>query len=285
MAPGAAPTVDPGRFALLADTHIWQHRGQAYRGVKPAENFLQARRQVLALRPAPANLLVAGDCAFLHGDAADYAALVDLTGPARAAGVALHFALGNHDQRENFQRVAARVCGQERPAPLEGRHAAILETPLANWFLLDSLVKTNQTPGELGKAQRAWLGKALDARPDKPALVLAHHYPYLAMPGGLKDAADLLALLVARKQAKAFIFGHSHMWRVAQIEGLHLVNLPAVAWVFDPKEPHGWVDLTLARDGATLVLNSLDPKHAAHGQRVNLKWRPGEQSGKQSRAA
>ena len=41
----AEAKVDPNRWALLADTHVWERRDGAYRGVKPAENFLQARAE------------------------------------------------------------------------------------------------------------------------------------------------------------------------------------------------------------------------------------------------
>jgi hypothetical protein len=33
------------------------------------------------------------------------------------------------------------------------------------------------------------------------------------------------------------------------------------------------VDVALGERGAALVLQSLDPKHSKHGQRVELKWK------------
>ncbi len=47
----------------------------------------------------------------------------------------------------------------------------------------------------------------------------------------------------------------------------------------DAKEPRGWLDVTLQKTGVTVVINSLDrkhakhAKHAKHGERHELKWR------------
>ena len=54
---------------------------------------------------------------------------------------------------------------------------------------------------------------------------------------------------------------------------IHLVNVPATAWLFDSKQPRGWLDVTLQQAGATVVMNALDKKHAKHGERHELKWR------------
>ena len=183
----------------------------------------------------------------------------------------LHLILGNHDQRENFSKAIAPTLPGAAPSPVDGKLVSVLETPLANWFLLDSLDKTAVTAGELGKAQLDWLAKALDARPEKPAIVMAHHY--LFYPGGLEDSDALLEVLTPRPQVKAYVFGHSHMWQRWTWRGIHLINLPAVAWVFDPAQPHAWVDMKLTATGATLVLSSLDKTHPKHGERVELKWR------------
>ena len=109
--------------------------------------------------------------------------------------------------------------------PLASHQVSVVEAKRVNWFLLDSLVKTNSTPGELGKGQLDWLAGALDARPGKPALVMVHHDPKLPLPRiptCLIDTEQLYAVLVPRKQVKALIFGHTHRWHHARHEGIHL---------------------------------------------------------------
>ena len=214
---------------------------------------------------------MAGDTAFREGLSGDYAVLLDLAKPIRTAGMPLHLALGNHDQRDNFRKAIARAEPKQERSPLADKCVAVLETPRVNWFLLDSLDKTNVTAGLLGKAQLEWLARALDARASKPAIVLAHHYLFL--PGGLEDSDALLDVLVPRRQVKAYVFGHSHAWKHTTWQGIHLLNLPAVSWVFDNSQPHGWVDLTLTTSGATVVLHALDKKHPKNGERLDLKWR------------
>jgi 3',5'-cyclic-AMP phosphodiesterase len=265
---GAAAT-DPNRFALLADTHVWEHRDGIHRGVKPAEHLSQAIREIAALDPHPAGAILCGDCVYLEGHAADYATLAELVRPLSTAGIPLHLLPGNHDNRENLW--AAFPEAKPKKPLLPGRHVAIVETPHANWFLLDSLEKTNSTPGLLGKEQLAWLAKALDARAEKLALVMAHHD--LGKAESLRDAADLMDVLVPRKQVKAYFFGHTHAWRVSARQNIHLVNLPACAWVFDSSQPYGWVDIRLEAGGAKLVLNTLDKTHPKSGDRAELKWR------------
>ncbi|MEI9897932.1 MAG: metallophosphoesterase [Chthoniobacter sp.] len=100
--------------------------------------------------------------------------------------------------------------------PLASRRVSIVEAGHANWFMLDSLDVTNQTPGRLGDEQRAWLAKALDARADKPALVMVHHNPVFADGNktGLLDTAELIAILAPRRHVKALLFGHTHTWRL-----------------------------------------------------------------------
>ncbi len=110
---------------------------------------------------------------------------------------------------------------------------------------MDSLFKTNFTPGLLGKDQLQWLAKSLDARADKPALLIAHHN--LEGLTGLQDAAALLQIAVDHQQVKAYFYGHTHQWKVRREKEIHLVNVPATAWLFDAKEPRGWLDVTLQR--------------------------------------
>jgi 3',5'-cyclic AMP phosphodiesterase CpdA len=262
---------DPNHWVWLSDTHIWEERDKAHRATKPALNFGIVRRGILALPSRPAGAIVTGDCAYMVGEPGDYMVLAEEVKPLREAGIPLHFAFGNHDERNNFPAAFAEVR-QEKP-PVADKCVAVVETPHANLVLLDSLVKTKYTPGELGKPQLAWLAKTLDARADKPAIVMAHHDPDNGLGSGLLDTKALFDVLLPRKHVKAYVFGHTHRWQVSKKDDLHLVNLPPTAWVFAAGMPQGWVEVTLAAGGATLVLHCLDPKHAKDGEKVELKWR------------
>lgn len=268
----SVPT-DPNRFALLADTHVCEAPDRVQSGIKPVENFRLARAEVLALRPRPAAVIVAGDCAFNEGLPGDYATLAAEVRPIREAGIPLWFALGNHDHRGNFY-AAFPDARPKRAPPVTDKHVALVHSPHADWLLMDSLQKTNYTPGRLGEEQLKWVAGALDARPDRPALLVAHHNPDDApKTSGLEDTGPLLETLKGRKQARAYVYGHTHTWRHAKDGGLHLINVPTLVWVFDKAQPRGWLDAQLKPDGITLVLHALDKEHAAHGQKLELAWR------------
>jgi len=261
-------------WALLADTHVAADARQVQRQVNMSEHLAAATREIVARRERPAGVLVLGDCAFNRGEPEDYGQFTGLIKPLRAEGLPVYLTLGNHDQREHFRS----ALEPEAPAtrPVADKQTAVVETKLVNWFLLDSLEKTLQTPGALGDAQLQWLAAVLDARPDKPAVVCLHHNPGLDGNLGLKDTARLWEVLRPRKQVKAWVYGHTHHWEVTRDEsGIHLVNLPPVAYVFREGDPSGWVQAKLSAEGMTLELRSLDPQHAAHGKVKELKWRAG----------
>jgi len=269
----AAGQADPHRFALLSDTHIDTDPARVAREINLADHLSSVVAGVRALDTVPAGLFINGDCALDIGRPGDYSTLSNLLDPL-VGKIPLHLLLGNHDNREVFYD----TLREHRPAaPLvESKHVSIVETPRANWFLLDSLEGVKKVPGLLGDEQRAWLARALDERVNKPALVMLHHNPVTPTGGkttGLIDTAELLAVLQPRPQVKAIFFGHTHTWRHTQQNGLHLINLPAVAYRFNETEVTGWTDCRLRDTGMTLEIRAHDEKHAAHGQRVEFNWR------------
>jgi len=269
----AAAPADEHSWALLADPHIAADRAAVSRGAKLADKLAAAVKEVLALPTLPANVLINGDCALKLGEPGDYATFADLIKPLREARMTLHLTLGNHDDRATFRKVLESQ--QEAVRPLADRNVAIVRTARANFFLLDSLDVVDKTPGHLGEAQLAWLARHLDLNADTPAIVCVHHNLNDARAqNGIVDSKPLLAVLEPRKHVKAYIFGHTHVWSVKEhASGIHLVNLPAVGYPFAETQPTGWVHCMLTETGATVKLSSLDPKHAAHGQTVDLKWR------------
>lgn len=265
-------STDPHRLALLSDVHIAADRSAHERGVTMYDHLEHVVAEVAKLDPKPAAAFINGDCAYHLGMTADYQTLVSLLQPLRQRGFPLHLEMGNHDNRENLWKTIPN--SEAHVEPLEQRQVMILKYPQANFFLLDSLDKTNHTPGTLGKQQLDWLAGALDERKGKPAIVMVHHNPNHGLgASGLTDTKALFDTLLPRRQVKALFYGHTHEWTITKQEDLHCVNLPAVAYVFMPGQPSGWVDAHLKENGISLELRCIDRSHPKHGEKVSLTWR------------
>jgi len=264
--------IDANSWALLADPHIDADPKAVNKAVNMTDHLTAVSREVLALPERPAGVFVVGDCAFSKGEPGDYAQFTGLIEPMRAGGLPLHLTLGNHDQRDHFW--AALETEKAARRPVADKQVALIKSELVNWFMLDSLEKTLQTPGALGADQLKWLAETLDANAQQAAVIVVHHNPGLDGNLGLKDTEALLEVLRPRRHAKAWVYGHTHNWKVTQDEsGIHLVNLPPVSYVFRAGDPAGWVHATLRENGMKLELRSFDPQHPAQGQIVDLKWR------------
>src|SRR5436190_1757335 len=262
----ATKPLDHDSWAFLSDTHLAADQSFLCRGINMVQHFNIVSKELLALPRRPAGVFLTGDCAYNQGESGDYALLTELITPIRLAQMPVHLALGNHDQREHFWSAFHDEGAARRP--VADRQVALLKTSRANWFILDSLDKTLSTPGLLGPEQLHWLAKSLDEHQSKPALVLVHHNPGLNGGNmGLKDTLPFLEIIRPRKQVKAYIYGHTHNWKVEQDHsGIHLINLPPVAYVFHDGDPSGWVHATLKSNGIRLEFRSIDPNHRAHGE-------------------
>ena len=279
----AAKSSDTEIWALLSDTHIDADPTKiSSQGVNMAEHLRQVIKEVVAEKDTLAGVIIDGDCAFLDGQPGDYTTLIELLKPLRDAGLPIHFTLGNHDDRDKFSAALGDASGE---SPVAGTLCSLIETPIANLILLDSLRYVNKVEGEFGPEQLDWVAKMIDASPGKPAIVIGHHYPQVfredIIPGdkkvkisGLVDSEAFLQTLSTRPAAKAYIYGHSHTWLLKQEpDGLHEINLPPTAYVFDKARPSGWVRATISKTGLSLELRSIDPAHAEHGQLKTLTWR------------
>ncbi|QDT95430.1 metallophosphoesterase family protein [Gimesia aquarii] len=259
---------------LLNDTHI----GEKHPANSPVPSHLrQVVSELVGLKRKPACVLINGDLALKDGQPGDYRHFAKLIRPLREAKIDTHLTLGNHDQRDVFYEVMKEE--QPESPPVKSRHISVVQTRYANFFLLDSLHKTMVTQGTLGKEQRTWLAKALDAHSEKPAIIVTHHNPRLGgnpvhFPGGLTDSVELWKLLVARPQVKAYIHGHIHHRGNAQHQGIHIFNTPATSYVANPdKSTTGWTIARLSPKGITLTTRTNDEEHAWNHQSKTLHWR------------
>ncbi len=270
----AADSAASSRWALLSDPHIGPKVESVNRDTNMADHLRASVTEVLATKSPLAGVFINGDCALKAGLPDEYTTFTSLVKPFSEAGLPLHMTLGNHDDRTNFWK--ALNVASDAARPVRSKHVSVVKSTLVNWFLLDSLDVVDKAPGRLEPAQRDWLAKSLDAHSDKAALVMVHHNPHLdpTKPNtSLQDTAELFEVLLPRQHVKALFFGHSHKWDVKEKDGLHLVNLPAVAYPFAKEQPTGWVDCLLNAGGTTLELRAHNDQHPAHGKKTELKWR------------
>lgn len=260
-------------WALLSDPHLAADAKLMSRGINMTGHFKQVSQELLALSGDPPTVLITGDCAYNTGELNDYARLRELLIPIRERGLPVHLALGNHDHRERFWQAFTEES--RAPRPLRDRQVALLRTNPVNWFVLDSLETTLSSPGLLGPEQLQWLARALDENPSTPAFVVIHHNPGINGGNlGLKDTFPLFEVIRPRTQVKAYIYGHTHAWKIeTDTSGIHLINLPPVSYVFRTGLPTGWVHAQLSDHGMQLELRCTDHTHEDHGQKISLEWR------------
>lgn len=269
-------------WALLSDTHIAADREKVVRGANMAEHLERVIAEILNEGESLRGVIIDGDVALDDGQPGDYVRLKELLQPLAAAGLPVHCTLGNHDDRVNF--LAAYPEFADSSAVAE-KHCSVIETGHAALILVDTLRFVNKVEGEIGEAQRQWISAYLSRHPDKPAILIGHHYPQVfrtdIIPSpeeikisGLVDSEPFLGLLGSHPAAKAYLYGHSHRWGIEQDEDrVHRVNLPPTAYVFDETRPSGWVRATLSSTGMKLELRSLDTTHPSHGEIHDLAWR------------
>jgi 3',5'-cyclic-AMP phosphodiesterase len=259
-------------LVLLSDTHISSDRKHDPRQQGPMwDHFVRVRSEILRSESRPRALLINGDCAFSKGLPADYAALLEGLEPIRAAGLPVHLGLGNHDSRANIQE----ILPADATVTAQGLDHRVMRVsmPHANWYMLDSLDQTNHTPGRLGAEQLKWLARSLDQNPQRPAILMMHHQPDYNAPeisNGLRDTPALMNVISKRKQVKAVLFGHTHVWKHYEREGIHFINLPTTAYVFKPEQPIGWVDAHVTSGNLRLQLHAITPNHPQHLQVLEL---------------
>ncbi len=274
---GCAPRVGSsgraqGWYALLSDPHIAEDLSASLRGEVMADNLRVAVAQILGADDPPRGVMVNGDLALERGLGGDYSSFLRICQPLRDAALPLHLAMGNHDDRANL--LAALSPGPEREsAHVHQKMTAIVEGSELRFVVLDSQEGVNVTSGQLGPEQRRWLADDLDAHPQTPTVVMVHHHLDAIARPALRDTAALLDLIRPRRQVKMVIYGHTHMWEIRTVDGVVWMNLPALGYRFQKREPLGWVILRPRAGGAEVQLVCVGGDRTSNGQRRSLTWR------------
>lgn len=271
----AAPEGQPW-VAFVSDTHIAADPARTSRNNNMTNNLKAVVAEILAEPTRPQAVLIDGDLALANGQKGDYEQILKLLAPLVDAGVPIHLALGNHDNRENFRQVLAEspILKNRKATSIESHHTTDVTIAGVRFIVLDSLQKPDYTPGALGEGQRTWLKETLDQQKETPTVIFVHHDPSLEMKRSLEDTPELYEIIAPRPQVKALVFGHTHVWNPGlEYQGIKLINIPAVAYNFTPPQPQGWAKFVPLQGGATLTLSALDKEHQSNGRPLLLNWR------------
>jgi 3',5'-cyclic-AMP phosphodiesterase len=253
-------------WALLADPHISADPSRAYRGLRPAEHAREAVAEIpnAGLQAA----LIAGDLAWDEGLPGDYTHLRAILEPL-AAQMPVSLMLGNHDSRPAF---LAEFCPRAPTEPAVENALSIIEHGPVRWILLDSLFRTDIVAGLLGRAQRCWLRRRLEASDQRPTLVVVHH-PLDDDDDSLLDGDRLFRLVEPFQQVKAILTAHDHAYRVDSRGGIHIVSLPALGIPFDEREPLGWIEASLSDTAGAFTFHAVGENRSGDRSVTTLAWR------------
>ena len=181
----------------------------------------------------------------------------------------IYMTLGNHDHRENIIEVFSTP---KELQDLKGKRVLVIEQPATRFVLLDSLLFTNKTPGLLGKVQRTWLGEYLAKSDNKPTVIFLHH-TLSDGDGSLLDVDRFFEIIQPHRQVKAVFYGHSHQYNFDTLDGIHLINQPAVGYNFLDTEPVGWLSGKFRKEGVDLTLHAFAGNREGDGKTTSLAWR------------
>jgi hypothetical protein len=203
--------LDENIVAIFSDTHIWGPET-----VQQVVRFNQCAAKVLAMNPRPANLLIYGDLAYSHGEIENYELLRKLLNPIEDAGIRWEVAMGNHDRLENYRKIFPERFKEAQP--IDGKYINIVNTPHADFILLDSYLE-GEVRGEICPEQQKWLVETLKEYTEKPVFVGCHHQ--------LSDT-KIGDLLKACPKFVAYLHGHQHYYRSPVEDGVKTICFPSV---------------------------------------------------------
>lgn len=236
--------LDENLVCIISDLHVKP-------GGRQEKYFLQTVDEILSLNPLPKYVLCLGDNAYLTGRPEEYAAVKAGFDRLAAAGISITAGMGNHDRRANFAEVFPDLAAASL---MKDRYVFKVETPRADFILLDSLqegndTKTWVTPGALNEEQVQWLTAELSGRTgSKPLFVMAHH-PL--------EEIKIEKLLMGCPSCIGFIYGHKHNWDPGW-KHLNFRDRTMIRVLCVPSTGHwgdiGFVLLRLGSDRATATL-------------------------------
>lgn len=238
----------PVQLLQVTDTHLFADEQREIYDTNTAESLRAALRAALAGR-RPDAVLVTGDIA----DDESRGAYLNFRRTLAEVGVPVYCLPGNHDSpalmAELLDGDGFAYCGR---------------ADLGGWrlVLIDSHVDRDPS-GFVRAEELRRLDADLRAAADRPALVCIHHPPIALGSAwidgvGLRNAADVLAVIDRHPHVRAVVAGHVHQAADRTRGALRVLTTPSTCAQFTPGTAHCVMDdrppgyrwLTLGADGS-----------------------------------
>jgi 3',5'-cyclic-AMP phosphodiesterase len=221
----------------------------------PERRFAEAVRDVAALVPAPAAVLVTGDLTE-HGSASEYARVGELLS---ALAVPVHVLSGNHDERGALRAAFPPPDGHGAGDGDDYRYT----TRCGSLRLVgvDTTIP-GRVEGRLGSERLAWLDARLAEDRETPTIVAMHHPPLLMGIAawdeiGLPDAdrAAFGEVVAGHPHVLRIVTGHVHRAALGSVGGHTAFTCPST-WIqglLDFRHPH---ELQLAAEPPAFAVHA-----------------------------
>ncbi|WP_341394138.1 phosphodiesterase [Arthrobacter sp. G119Y2] len=225
----------PRHFILhLSDTHLVGGTGPLYGAVDSRAKLEELFSRLEDSGQKPEAIVFTGDLAD-KGEPQAYAKLRDIVLPAaERMGARVIWAMGNHDNRENFKSAlldeAPDMAPVDRVYLVNGLRIITLDTTVPGYH-----------HGELSGAQLTWLRDVLRT-PAPEGTVLAMHHPPVPSVQDLTVLVELrhqrdLAAALEGTDVRSIIAGHLHYSTFATFAGIPVSVASATCYTQDLTTP------------------------------------------------
>jgi Icc protein len=249
--PYPVSVADPAvvRLVQITDCHIFASAEECLWGLNTRKSFSAVSNAVIENSGELDLLLATGDLS-QDGTTASYDYLAQQFDN---LDIPTFWLPGNHDDSVALQN---NFTGN---AIYASKHVLV-----GNWqiVLLNSTIK-GEVYGRVSATQLEFLSRALNAYPDRHAMVCLHHQAvecgseWLDLKG-LKDSAQLRAQLALHDNVKAVLWGHVHQESAQTIDDIQWMSTPSSCVQFKPaskefalgNEAPGYRDLSLYANGS-----------------------------------
>lgn len=237
------------RLLHITDTHLHAETDARLRGVETYATLSRVLAHAANEARRPAAILATGDLS-QDETPASYGHFRDLVA---GFGLPVWYLPGNHDAPQHMTAMLGAAPFIAGGAQVSG-----------NWccILLDSFAAGDHG-GRLAAAELERLDAALREHRARHVLLAIHHYP-LPLGSrwldelGLRNAADMLAIIDRSPQVRAVVAGHVHQAANVVRNGVHYLATPSTCFQFLPRSdafamdrrPPGYRWLNLMSDGS-----------------------------------